>query len=175
MSNTAETVIEIIRYQLGLPSTLQTPPETKFSDLGADSLDAVELVMEFEEEFDICISDEDAEKITTVGEAIKYVEERLGNACEVDSAGWEGPRPGGWMANDIERLRPGGGDDRKKGQVYIEWLKKHIDPVYLLKMTADLEKHAKGELQKVVVALGTKPLSKKQYKQRGTRNNGNSV
>jgi acyl carrier protein len=53
-------------------------PESKFqADLGADSLDLVELIMEFEEQFGGEISDEDAQKITTVGEAVKYVEERM--------------------------------------------------------------------------------------------------
>ena len=46
------------------------------SDLGADSLDTVELIMEFEKEFDLQIPDDEAEKITTVGEAIKYIESR---------------------------------------------------------------------------------------------------
>ena len=53
-------------------------PESKFqADLGADSLDLVELIMEFEERFGGEISDEDAQKITTVGEAVKYVEEHM--------------------------------------------------------------------------------------------------
>lgn len=56
--------------------------------------------------------------------------------------------------------------EREKGQVYIEWLKKHIDPIHLLKMVAELEEHAKGDLRKVVAALGTKPLNKEQYERR---------
>jgi acyl carrier protein len=48
------------------------------NDLGADSLDTVELVMEFEDEFELSIPDEDAEKITTVGDAVKYIEEKVG-------------------------------------------------------------------------------------------------
>jgi len=53
-------------------------PETSFiQDLGADSLDTVELVMEFEDEFDLNIPDEDAEKIQTVGDAIKYIKEHV--------------------------------------------------------------------------------------------------
>ena len=56
----------------------QVTGETSFvNDLGADSLDTVELVMEFEDEFDISIPDEDAEKIQTVGQAINYVEAHL--------------------------------------------------------------------------------------------------
>ncbi|MBK6940140.1 MAG: acyl carrier protein [Planctomycetes bacterium] len=54
-------------------------PSTSFiNDLGADSLDTVELVMEFEDEFDINIPDEDAEKIQTVGDAIDYIKKRVG-------------------------------------------------------------------------------------------------
>jgi acyl carrier protein len=54
-------------------------PETSFTnDLGADSLDTVELVMEFEEEFDLNIPDEEAEKIQSVGDAIEYIEGNLG-------------------------------------------------------------------------------------------------
>ncbi len=53
------------------------PPEASFTnDLGADSLDTVELIMEFEKEFDLAIPDDQAEKISTVGEAIKYIEEK---------------------------------------------------------------------------------------------------
>ncbi|MCI0589308.1 MAG: acyl carrier protein [Planctomycetes bacterium] len=48
------------------------------NDLGADSLDTVELVMEFEDEFELSIPDEDAEKIATVGDAVKYIEEKVG-------------------------------------------------------------------------------------------------
>jgi len=77
MSSIAEKVIAIVSEQLNVPKE-QIKPETSFvNDLGADSLDTVELVMEFEDEFDINIPDEDAEKIQTVGEAIKYVEEHL--------------------------------------------------------------------------------------------------
>ncbi len=72
-----EKVTKIVCDQLGV-SREKVTPETAFqNDLGADSLDQVELVMELEEEFDILISDEDAEKIKTVGEAIKYIEEKL--------------------------------------------------------------------------------------------------
>ncbi|MEM1442367.1 MAG: acyl carrier protein, partial [Verrucomicrobiota bacterium] len=55
----------------------QVKPEAKFiEDLGADSLDTVELVMAFEEEFDITVPDEDAEKLTSVGEVFGYIEEK---------------------------------------------------------------------------------------------------
>ena len=70
-----ERVIEIVSEQMGV-SKDQVTRETSFiNDLGADSLDTVELVMEFEEEFDITIPDEEAEKIQTVGQAINYIEE----------------------------------------------------------------------------------------------------
>ena len=77
MSTTADKVKEIIVNQLGV-SPDQAIPEAKFiEDLGADSLDQVELIMALEEEFGADIPDEDAEKLTTVGDAIKYVEENV--------------------------------------------------------------------------------------------------
>jgi len=70
-----ERVIEIVCEQMGA-SRDKISLETSFiQDLGADSLDTVELVMEFEDEFDLNIPDEDAEKIQTVGDAIKYITE----------------------------------------------------------------------------------------------------
>ena len=70
-----ERVIEIVCEQMGA-SRDKISQETSFiQDLGADSLDTVELVMEFEDEFDLNIPDEDAEKIQTVGDAIKYISE----------------------------------------------------------------------------------------------------
>jgi acyl carrier protein len=72
-----ERVTEIVSEQMGVDKA-QVTRETSFvNDLGADSLDTVELVMEFEDEFDISIPDEDAEKIQTVGQAIDYVEAHL--------------------------------------------------------------------------------------------------
>ena len=77
MATIEERVIEIVAEQMGADKT-QVTRETSFvNDLGADSLDTVELVMEFEDEFDISIADEDAEKIQTVGQAIDYVEAHL--------------------------------------------------------------------------------------------------
>ncbi len=74
MSSIAEKVKEIVVNQLGVQPD-QVVPEAKFiEDLGADSLDQVELVMALEEEFGADIPDEDAEKLTTVGDAIKYIE-----------------------------------------------------------------------------------------------------
>ena len=74
MSSIAEKVKEIVVQQLGV-SPDQVTEDAKFiEDLGADSLDQVELVMALEEEFGADIPDEEAEKLTTVGDAIKYVE-----------------------------------------------------------------------------------------------------
>jgi len=78
VGDVAERVIEIVSEQMNV-SKDQVTPETSFvNDLGADSLDTVELVMQFEDEFNLSIPDEDAEKITVVGDAIKYIEERVG-------------------------------------------------------------------------------------------------
>ena len=76
MSSVADKVKKIVVEQLGV-SEDQVTPEAKFiEDLGADSLDQVELVMALEEEFGSDIPDEDAEKLTTVGDAIKHVESK---------------------------------------------------------------------------------------------------
>jgi acyl carrier protein len=72
----AEKVKSIIAEQLGVKAEEVTPEASFIDDLGADSLDTVELVMALEEEFGIEIPDEDAEKITTVGDAVKYIEEK---------------------------------------------------------------------------------------------------
>ena len=74
----ADKVKSIIAEQLGVKPEEVTPAASFIDDLGADSLDTVELVMALEEEFGIEIPDEDAEKMTTVGEAIKYIEEKAG-------------------------------------------------------------------------------------------------
>jgi acyl carrier protein len=70
-----ERVKEIICEQLGVEEDEVNPNAKFIEDLGADSLDTVELVMAFEEEFDLEIPDEDAEKIATVGDAISYIKE----------------------------------------------------------------------------------------------------
>ena len=76
--NIEERVKEIIADQLGI-SVDQIKPESKFvDDLGADSLDVVELIMAFEEEFDVEIPDEDAEKIATVQDVLDYIAEKQG-------------------------------------------------------------------------------------------------
>ncbi|MBM4158500.1 MAG: acyl carrier protein [Ignavibacteria bacterium] len=72
-----EKVKKAIVDKLGVEETKVTPEASFINDLGADSLDTVELVMKFEEEFDIKIPDEDAEKITKVGEAIDYIKTKL--------------------------------------------------------------------------------------------------
>lgn len=70
----------IIVEKLGVDEADITPEASFTNDLGADSLDTVELIMEFEKEFDITIPDEEAEKIVTVGDAIKYLKEKVGQA-----------------------------------------------------------------------------------------------
>lgn len=75
--NIDETVKKIISEQLDVDIEKVTL-EATFEDLGADSLDTVELVMALEEEFDQEIPDEDAEKIRTVGDAVKYIQSKLG-------------------------------------------------------------------------------------------------
>ncbi len=75
MSDTmAARVTEIIIDELGVEADKVTPDASFVDDLGADSLDTVELIMAFEEEFEIDIRDEDAEQMRTVGEAIAYIE-----------------------------------------------------------------------------------------------------
>jgi acyl carrier protein len=73
-----DRVIEIVCEQMGAAKDKVGEQTSFINDLGADSLDTVELVMEFEDEFDLNIPDEDAEKIQTVGDAIKYIETHAG-------------------------------------------------------------------------------------------------
>lgn len=75
----SEKVKSIIAEQLGVKKEEVTEEAKFIDDLGADSLDTVELVMALEEEFGIEIPDEDAEKMATVGEAIKYIEQKASN------------------------------------------------------------------------------------------------
>lgn len=79
MSNPSieERVIKIVCDQMGTTPDKITRESSFINDLGADSLDTVELVMEFEDEFEISIPDEDAEKIQTVGDAVKYITGKL--------------------------------------------------------------------------------------------------
>lgn len=78
MSDVAERVKKIVVEHLGVEAEKVTENASFIDDLGADSLDTVELVMAFEKEFDIDIPDEDAEKLRTVGHALKYLHEKLG-------------------------------------------------------------------------------------------------
>ena len=77
MSEVAEKVKDIIVDKLNVEKSEVTNEESFTNDLGADSLDTVELIMEFEKEFDIQIPDDQAEKITNVGEAVAYIEEAV--------------------------------------------------------------------------------------------------
>ncbi|UCH12613.1 MAG: acyl carrier protein [Candidatus Omnitrophota bacterium] len=74
---TGDKIKSIIAEQLGVKPEEVTPEASFIDDLGADSLDTVELVMALEEEFGIEIPDEDAEKMTKVADAIKYIEEKV--------------------------------------------------------------------------------------------------
>lgn len=76
MAAVADKVKEIVADELSVDAGIVTPQARFVEDLGADSLDVVELVMRFEEEFEIEIPDEDAEKITTVGEAVSYIDKK---------------------------------------------------------------------------------------------------
>ena len=77
MSTIAERINKIIVDKLGVDESEVTPEASFTNDLGADSLDTVELIMEFEKEFNISIPDEQAENIQTVGNAISYLEEQV--------------------------------------------------------------------------------------------------
>jgi acyl carrier protein len=74
MSDTKSKVIAIIVDKLGVDESEVTAEASFTNDLGADSLDTVELIMEFEKEFNIAIPDDQAEKIGTVGQAVEYIE-----------------------------------------------------------------------------------------------------
>ena len=80
MATVSERLRTIIVEQLGVEESEVVPGASFTEDLNADSLDLVELIMSLEEEFKLQISDEDAEKITTVGEAEEYIEEHLREA-----------------------------------------------------------------------------------------------
>lgn len=79
MPSTEERVIEIVSEQMGVSKDQITRDTSFINDLNADSLDTVELVMELEEEFEIAIPDDAAEKIQTVGQAIDYIDRELKN------------------------------------------------------------------------------------------------
>jgi acyl carrier protein len=75
MSDVNSRVVAIIVDKLGVDESEVTAEASFTNDLGADSLDTVELIMEFEKEFNIAIPDDQAEKIATVGDAVKYIED----------------------------------------------------------------------------------------------------
>ena len=77
-SQIAARVQNIIVDKLGVEASEVTPEASFAADLGADSLDTVEMIMEFEKEFNVEIPDEDTQKIATVGDAIAYVEKKAG-------------------------------------------------------------------------------------------------
>jgi acyl carrier protein len=79
MKELENKVKDIIVEELGVERDKLTDSASFMEDLGADSLDTVELVMAFEKEFDIDIPDEDAEKLRTVGDALKYLHEKMGS------------------------------------------------------------------------------------------------
>ena len=79
MQDIATRVKKIIVDKLGVDEAEVTPEASFTNDLGADSLDTVELIMEFEKEFNIAIPDDQAEKIATVGDAISYIEANAKN------------------------------------------------------------------------------------------------
>ncbi|HXV86353.1 MAG TPA: acyl carrier protein [Gemmatimonadales bacterium] len=78
MSDLEDKVKDIIVEELGVEREKLTDAASFMEDLGADSLDTVELVMAFEKEFDIDIPDEEAEKLRTVGDAMRYLHEKIG-------------------------------------------------------------------------------------------------
>ncbi len=77
MASVADKVTKIIVEKLSVDAADVTPEASFTSDLGADSLDVVELIMEFEKEFDVSIPDDQAENIGTVGQAIAYIESHV--------------------------------------------------------------------------------------------------
>lgn len=80
MADINAKVTEIIVEKLGVDESDVERDASFANDLGADSLDTVELIMEFEKEFDVTIPDEDAEQIATVGDAVDYLKEKTGQA-----------------------------------------------------------------------------------------------
>ncbi len=78
MADMSEKVKDIIEKELGVEREKLAPDASFIEDLGADSLDIVELVMEFEKEFNIDIPDEDSEKLRTVGDALAYLSSKVG-------------------------------------------------------------------------------------------------
>ena len=77
MSEIADRIMEIVAEKMDKPKEEISPEKSFVNDLGADSLDTVELMMDIEDEFDLSIPEEEAQKIETIGHAIKYVEEHV--------------------------------------------------------------------------------------------------
>lgn len=77
MSNTLEKVIQILVEKIGIAPTEATTDANFIKDLGIDSLDYAEIVMEFEQTFNIRIPDSDAERLQTVGQAVEYIDEKI--------------------------------------------------------------------------------------------------
>ena len=82
MADKAQKVSDIIEKELGVEREKLTDEASFIEDLGADSLDIVELVMEFEKEFNIDIPDEDAEKLRTVGDAVGYLNQKMASNAQ---------------------------------------------------------------------------------------------
>jgi acyl carrier protein len=78
MQDIQKKITSILTDKLGIPESEITDDASFVKDLGIDSLDYAELVMEFEQTFDIKIPDDDAEKMQTIGQAVKYIREKLG-------------------------------------------------------------------------------------------------
>ena len=78
MSEVFDRVKKVVVEQLGVDESEVTPESNFIDDLGADSLDVFQIVIAIEEQFDIEISDQDAEEIKTVGDAVKYIESKIG-------------------------------------------------------------------------------------------------
>jgi acyl carrier protein len=79
MQDIPKKVTKILTEKLGIAESEITPDANFVKDLGIDSLDYAEIVMEFEQSFDIRIPDDDAEKLQTYGQAVKYIEEKIAN------------------------------------------------------------------------------------------------
>jgi acyl carrier protein len=80
MQTIQEKITSILTEKLGIPQSEITPDASFVKDLGIDSLDYAELVMEFEQTFDIKIPDDDADKLQTIAQAISYIQEKTGQA-----------------------------------------------------------------------------------------------
>ena len=80
MQTIQEKVTSILTEKLGIPESEITPDASFVKDLGIDSLDYAELVMEFEQTFDIKIPDDDADKMQTIGQAVAYIQDKLGKS-----------------------------------------------------------------------------------------------